>query len=332
MKTDILYATNKNYLTITLASILSLYENSALASNSKRLPIHLMIEGLTREDYELIDRVKELCPNADITLYPLDELDIEKFGLPQWRNTQVANARLFFQDVLEDRVEDMDKLLYLDSDTIVVDSLGELEQKEGDVLAVLDNMQRAQKLGISDYFNSGVLYIDVKSWLNKEYGEALKDFIRQNPNVKWQYPDQDVLNIALQGKIDKLPKTYNVPPFSFAIEGSFLEEYCQRYNIPLAEIIEARSNPKILHSTGLLSIKPWMINNVHPYNDIYRQYIDEVNPNYEYPFPQSIKGALAQHRNLFYTLFLLKMKMPQGLDSVFSRISNGMQTVQKTKK
>ena len=28
MKTDILYATNKNYLTITLASILSLYENS----------------------------------------------------------------------------------------------------------------------------------------------------------------------------------------------------------------------------------------------------------------------------------------------------------------
>ena len=94
MKTDILYATNKNYLTITLASILSLYENSALASNSKRLPIHLMTEGLTREDYELIDRVKELCPNADITLYPLDELDIEKFGLPQWRNTQVANARL----------------------------------------------------------------------------------------------------------------------------------------------------------------------------------------------------------------------------------------------
>ena len=99
----------------------------------------------------------------------------------------------------------MDKLLYLDSDTIVVDSLGELKQKEGDVLAVLDNMQRAQKLGISNYFNSGVLYIDVKSWLNKEYGDALKDFIRQNPNVKWQYPDQDVLNIALQGKIDKLP-------------------------------------------------------------------------------------------------------------------------------
>ena len=45
--TGILYATNKDYLTITLASMLSLIENV----NGKKLDIYFMTENLNVQDY-----------------------------------------------------------------------------------------------------------------------------------------------------------------------------------------------------------------------------------------------------------------------------------------
>lgn len=50
--TGILYATNKDYLTITLASMLSLIENV----NGKKLDIYFMTENLNVQDYALIEK------------------------------------------------------------------------------------------------------------------------------------------------------------------------------------------------------------------------------------------------------------------------------------
>ena len=49
-KTGIIYATNKEYLTITLASMLSLLE----CNKDKKLRIYFMTENLTSDDYQLI--------------------------------------------------------------------------------------------------------------------------------------------------------------------------------------------------------------------------------------------------------------------------------------
>lgn len=47
---NILYATNSNYLTITLASILSLIENAKILT----LHFHIMIENFSDADYQKI--------------------------------------------------------------------------------------------------------------------------------------------------------------------------------------------------------------------------------------------------------------------------------------
>lgn len=140
------------------------------------------------------------------------------------------------------------------------------------------------------------------------------------------YPDQDILNVVLDGKISKLSRAYNLPPFAYALEGRRLIQYCQKYDIPIDEILSGKETPRILHSTGLLGIKPWMINKVHPYNEIFQEYIQRVNPDYESQYPKTFKGLIAQYPRVFYTLFHLKSFLPSNLESAFRELSVKMTT------
>lgn len=326
-KIEILYATNRNYLTITLASILSLANNSQL-HQEEPITVHLMTEGLQEEDNELIQTFKEICPNIKLIEYPLEEFNIGKYGIPEWQNTQVANARLFFQDVLGDRTKEIDRLLYLDADTIVVGDLTSLKRKQNPIYAVEDNTptEYAINLGVTEYFNSGVLLLDVDNWRKQQYQEQIKEYIKQHQGEKMLYPDQDILNVVLDGKISKLSRAYNLPPFAYALEGRRLIQYCQKYDIPIDEILSGKETPRILHSTGLLGIKPWMINKVHPYNEIFQEYIQRVNPDYESQYPKTFKGLIAQYPRVFYTLFHLKSFLPSNLESAFRELSVKMTT------
>ena len=67
-------------------------------------------------------------PNVELYFYDIATFDIEKYGISNWRGTQIANARLFYQNILGASVSEMDNLLYLDSDTIVVSDLNDLEE------------------------------------------------------------------------------------------------------------------------------------------------------------------------------------------------------------
>lgn len=332
-KIDVLYTTDKNYLTITLASILSLAMNSNF-QQEENITIHLMTEGLDQDDYRLTQEFKELCPNLKIIDYPLEEFDIAGYGIPKWRNTQVANARLFFQDVLGNKTSEIDRLLYLDADTIIVGDLSPLQQKPEPIYAVDDSVSLGHKksLGVDRYFNSGVILLDVESWLREKYQERIKEFIRNNPVDHLLYPDQDILNIILKDKVTSLPRNYNMPSYSYALKGKDLSKYCKKYGVPVEQIEEGKKDPKILHSTGLLGIKPWMKNNIHPYNDVYRQYIYEANPSFELQSPNEFTSFLVQHPNLFYPLFMLKLYLPRSADRTMRKVLSNIEIPQKVKK
>jgi lipopolysaccharide biosynthesis glycosyltransferase len=236
-------------------------------------------------------------------------------------NTQVANARLFFQKILKEQVEKMDRMLYLDSDTIILGDLSGLLNKEAPIYAVRDNTPSsyAKGLGLSTYYNSGVLYIDVKKWLEENYQEQIENYIENNQGKKFTYPDQDILNVVLQGQITELSREYNMAPYAYALRDEKLTNYCKRYNVPLDELLLARNNPKILHSTGLLGIKPWTDNEVNPYNDIFRRYLYKVNPEFELQELDSMKKLLSTNPRLFNSLFLLKSYTPECLQGIVKK-------------
>lgn len=313
-KLDILYATNRNYLNITLASILSVIDNSRI----ENLRIHMMTEGFLDSDYDKAQMLLGEFPNVTLSFYPIEEFDLKQYKIPGWQDTQAANARLFFQKILGKNLNNIEELLYLDSDAMVVGDLNGLNQYNGKIHAVLDNAHPSyiKKLGVSRYFNSGVLKINTNWWKKENCEERIIKFVKDNPTKKLTYPDQDVLNCALESDIEELPMSYNLSPAITLMQGLTLNLFCDRFNKDLEMIKDSKANPKILHSYGLLGIKPWTNNKVNPYNEIFRKYIYEVNPDFQLQELSSAKKILSSNPTLFNSLFLVKSYTPECLQDI----------------
>lgn len=315
--TGILYATNKEYLTITLASMLSLIENT----NGEELNIYFMTENLNEQDYSLIEKIVKVYPHVHLSIYPIEEFQLEKYGIPGWQNTQTANARLFFQRILGNQIDEIEELLYLDSDTIVVDNLKKLDRYNGKIHAALDNALPSylEQLGVTRYFNSGVLKINTNWWKKENCEKRIIKFVRDNPTKKLTYPDQDILNYVLGEEIEEMPMSYNLPPAVNMMNRVTLNLYCKKIKRDTSEIISAKKDPQILHSYGLLGIKPWTNNTVNPYNEIFRKYLYEVNPSFELQELYGAKRLLSINPKLFNGLFLLKTYTPECLQGAIKQ-------------
>ena len=319
-KIDVLYATNPSYLIVTLASILSLIENSNLLE--KTLDLHLMTEGLTKDDFQFLESFLGQYDNVRVSIYPIEEFNVNKYHIPDWQHTQVANARLFFQDILGTKIKDMQQLLYLDSDTIVVDDLTGLAQYQEGVYAVRDNCMPAyyHKLNLDKYYNSGVLYLDTKTWIKECYQEQIVEFIEKNNSINLLYPDQDILNCALKEKIKPLSTSYNLSPYMCLIDDFTLQYHCSKTDNDYQKIKEDINNAKILHSCGILGVKPWSDNKVNPYNEVFRSYIGRIDPSFELQKLGIVKNFLANHPQLFNTLLNLKTYTPEYLENASKKL------------
>ena len=95
MFNDVLYTVNKKYLLVFLASLTSLLRNS----NLDNIRIHLVTDGFDKDDFDKVYEVIAKFPGTKINCYNIDWFDIERFDIPDWRGTQIANARLFLSSV-----------------------------------------------------------------------------------------------------------------------------------------------------------------------------------------------------------------------------------------
>ena len=317
-KLDVLYTVNDKYIDIMLASALSLIMNG----NLNGIRLHIITSNFSLDDYEKVEDVLCKYSNVELYFYDIATFDIEKYGIPDWRGTQIANARLFYQDILGPSVNGMDNLLYLDSDTIVVSDLNNLEQFNGSsISAVKDGCFKnylTKMGGISNYFNSGVLYFNVSNWTEKGYQNRIVHFL-ENCKLALTYPDQDALNCALDGSINSLPLNYNLGANAYLF-GPKLQSlyYGKKSNISDDEVVEAKKDPKILHSTGILSIKPWSNNKVNPFNDEFMKYILMANPEFEKIEISKLKQILTASPMLFKAAVIAKVYMPEPIRD-FSR-------------
>ena len=112
------------------------------------------------------------------------------------RFAQTQFARLFLEEIIE---EEEERILYLDCDLIINNSIEELwnmnlEGKIGAVLAdAFSSLYRAN-IGLEPndlMFNSGVMLIDMKKWREQYIGHQLRAFIRVHRGMV-QQGDQGV--------------------------------------------------------------------------------------------------------------------------------------------
>ena len=178
-------------------------------------------------------------------------------GLPTKGFTRKATwYRVFLPELLPD----VDRLLYLDSDLIVVDDLTPLWDVDltGHWLGAVTNVfqhndfNRPGDLGLSGpevYFNAGVLLMNLAEMRRDRRTDALLAYARDNAElISWR--DQDALNVVLGDRRLPLHPRWN------CMNALFVFDYAADVFEPGA-LEEAMRDPAIRHFEGPAINKPW---------------------------------------------------------------------------
>lgn len=172
------------------------------------------------------------------TCFKTPDLSILKYTNAMAHISMAATYRLFAPFILP-----CDKVIYLDSDLIVLDDIKKLWEYEPEYIAgVPDPMYKhqARKNRLKHlYINSGVMVMNLKNLRKLNYMERIEN--TQTGSYNLSLLDQDIINIAFGDVIEHLPLEWNV--------------YAKIYPETTYGMIKARENPSIIHWCG--KEKPW---------------------------------------------------------------------------
>lgn len=322
---DVLYAINGKYKNFFLASCISI----AINNPNQSFNVHIIVSDFTTMDYNSCERVLSDHKNINFKFYPIEKFDINKYGIPDWRGTSVPNARLFFQEYLD--LTKIDKLLYLDADTLVVGDLKDLFDYDGTINAVFDNNLKSyiEKKKLTRYFNSGVLLFDIQKWIDNKIEDRIIDYCLTNDIFSLRFPDQEILNFSANKYIEVLPFRYNINLYSKMKLIANIYYHGNKRQLNYETIVKELKTPVIYHLYGLGKIKPWTYNKTNPFNEIFDKYMYFVDKNFKKEQLEGIWKLLDEYEYLLYlTIITMDLLSEEKLYKVKEHI-NLLKHVQK---
>jgi lipopolysaccharide biosynthesis glycosyltransferase len=270
---NIVLTVDNNFAPQAAACITSVCENNTSATS---ISFYILTTGI-EESAQV--KLQSLVTSYKRSLHILDIGDIYQyfdsdFDTEGWN--EIVLARLIMSRFLP---ESINRVLYLDGDTIVRRNLTELWETDlngcilGAVREPTATIDQRKRLKISDmrYFNAGVLLIDLNAWRQENIEQLLFDYCRAN----WQNlfaNDQDAINGALAGRIMELSPAYNYVNSFYYYPYPALTKMVEPANyIPRNSYEKAVSNPAIIHYLG--EERPWRAGNTHQYRNDYMRYL-----------------------------------------------------------
>lgn len=273
----ILYTINDKYFKHFMVSLVSLLDNNL----NNNFVIHIISDELSSDNKNRLKSLKNMYSNFSYELYDSSLIleYIKKFEIVPYKGSVVPLYRLFFSMF----IKGINKILYLDADTIVVDRLNlDNIKMTKPIHACIDHMQKSYIISLNSdverYYNSGVLLINNKEFMNKGIFDAILESLNKNNN-KLEFFDQDILNITLNNELGILPFKYNVLSLDYYFKNIYeafwsVFEYQEFYD--KSEVRDALKTPVILHATDIYGIHAWDKNCIHPFNKIYRRYYNMI--------------------------------------------------------
>lgn len=277
---NILYVLDNNFISQVAASICSVCENN----KNEELFFHVFTHNVTDDNKnKLIAFVEKY--EKKIKIYELNNLNkyfdynCDTLG---WR--PVILGRLVCDKILPSNVE---KILYLDGDTIVIDSLNELYNTNlenwyiGACIEPTVDKQRKNDLGLKEhpYYNSGVLLIDLKKCRKDNIFPNIIDYYIKNKD-KIFAPDQDAINGYLKGKIHALAPKYNfVNSFKFYPYKVLNKIAGEKCFVDLETYEDSLNNPVVIHYLG--EERPWREGNTNKFKTDYIKYANKTPWGYQ---------------------------------------------------
>ncbi len=198
--------------------------------------------------------------------------------------SHTAYFRLLSAELLPTEI---DKAIYLDSDLLIRDDLVQLWDRplgNSYCLATVDiacpyidarlgcanfrlaspylaarrpirNYRKLDLDGRGEYFNSGVMVMNLARWRRDNVAERLLRCLRDNQRFVWCW-DQYALNVVFAGEWDRFSPRWN--------QGAHVFEYPSERYAPIDSSLwlEMKRDPAIVHFTT--EFKPWQFASNHP--------------------------------------------------------------------
>lgn len=231
---------------------------------SRRYCVHVLSSDIEQSDLEqmlLTDDELVTVDLLDVTWFKNETEGLE-FG-------EFFSVECIYRLALLKLIPNVDKIIYLDSDLIVLDDISILFDTElgcNYVAAVRDigiagmvggyapdEAERLKSIGIEDldgYFSSGVMVWNLSKTRQDFTLSQLIQWIDKN---KPRYSDQDCLNYFFAGSVCYLDPKWNTLFDSENIRVSQIVPYASK--ALQEEYLRARENPSIFHYAG--PVKPW---------------------------------------------------------------------------
>ena len=259
-------------------SILSLCENNR---DAKTINVFIVEDGIGEKNkkrlLEITDRFERNLefihmPTQD-EIYPGVKVNLGR-----------TYARMALAEILPEKVE---RVLSLDSDTLILDSLKKVYDtkfKENEYVAgVYDCVGKSIQQGVLHapddikYCNAGMFLIDLKKWKHENVGKQLLEMVleKADGNHTMYFLEQDLMNLVFHGHLRLLHPRYNM------LTSLSLFDYKEVINMkrPVSyysrEILEnAKEKPALIHATTCFYVRKrmWVEGSDHPYAKQYQQY------------------------------------------------------------
>lgn len=250
---NICLACDDSYVLYCTTAIKSIIDN---ASKNSFLNFYLLNKSLTEKNKGIIEKIAN-TKNSKITFRQVKASDFADCPIPENSHFSIET---YFRLKIPSLFPNIDKMLYIDCDTITLGDITELWNFDiSDSLAAAcqdkNNVDYLKEfVGNHPYFNAGILLINSKKWREHNIEAKCFEFVKNYTN-KILWVDQDVLNVILAHNIKFFDADWNL-------------QYNPTYDV--VSYIYKDSEIKLIHY--ITKNKPWNTSVPAKYSKYYYKY------------------------------------------------------------
>lgn len=260
---NIVYSSSDYYAECTGVSLYSLYENNM----NSDVDVYILSSNITEENKK---RLHDIAQGFDRKLEIIDAENgfreaAKKYDFETMRGSYSTYARI----ILNYWLSFLDKVIVIDSDTLVTGSLQEMWDTDlADYYygAVPEVSMYGKYNYFEDrdiifrnpiYFNAGICIVNLKKWRDDKIDDYLAEEINKDGR-SYQNSEQSIMNFFLGDKIKRIDLKYNFyTTFHFAKYSTIDRLFYRKHIIDENEYRKAKRDPGIIHYCGFPFERPW---------------------------------------------------------------------------
>ena len=277
------------YITVAIKSIAEIHRHC-------NVRIHILTDNISASNHRRLAETVEGYDRITTEIYIVDATSLNGVKTGVW--TLYAWYRILLPELLP---SDIERVLYLDADTLVVDDLSELfltDMTNIAIAAALDPMssnnsafERCGYESDKKYICSGILLINLEYWRKHNLTAEIIKWANIN-RERITFPDQDAINYVCRDIKKVLPLRFNI------VKLYLTDMYMRRCYVE--EIKDGAYNPAIIHYAGCY---PWIkFFATHPMQD----YWDKYNNMLKEP----VKQVYIPRKWLFFKVLIWRLLHP----------------------